>query len=396
MRSINRAAAVLFLGAGFSALASGQAPPPPATPPVPPPAQPGGAPVVPLVTPVTRAPETRPAGTAATVNGQPIQEVEVYRQLRQLAPNTWEFARKEILAHLVEEQLIVQYLNAIKVTIDPKDVEKNIAEMKAELAKEKPPRDYARELDSMMLTEPEFREYVIAQMKWEKFFLERATEQELRTMFDKGPEIFDGTIVRVRHILLKPGNDPAKQKEAEQKLRGIKMAIEQEAAKVVGALPPTANALDKEQARTSKIEETFSAYAKQDSECPSKSQGGDLNYFPRVGVMVEPFSKAAFAMKPFEMSDVVVTEFGYHLILVTVRKQGTPKKFEMVKEDVKLLYNMRLREAVLAQMKPNAKVAINPAPNYPQPAQPIGLPQGNPLPQGALPQGNVVPPPPRP
>jgi hypothetical protein len=59
---------------------------------------------------------------------------------------------------------------------------------------------------------------------------------------------------------------------------------------------------------------------------------------------------------------------------VTVRKQGTPKKFETVKEDVKLLYNMRLREAVLAHVKPTAKVTINPAPNYPQPAQPVGLP----------------------
>ena len=47
--------------------------------------------------------------------------------------------------------------------------------------------------------------------------------------------------------------------------------------------------------------------------------------------MVEPFAKAAFALKPYEMTDVVATEFGYHLILVTARKQGTPKKFEEVK-----------------------------------------------------------------
>ena len=76
--------------------------------------------------------------------------------------------------------------------------------------------------------------------------------------------------------------------------------------------------------------------------------------------MVEPFAKAAFELKPFQMSDVVATEFGYHLILVTAKKPGTPKKFEEVKEDVKLLYAMKLREAVLAQMKPKAKIEIAP------------------------------------
>jgi peptidyl-prolyl cis-trans isomerase C len=98
--------------------------------------------------------------------------------------------------------------------------------------------------------------------------------------------------------------------------------------------------------------------------------------------MVEPFAKAAFDLKPYDMSDVVSTEFGYHLILTTARKEGTPKKFEDVKEDVRTLYAMRLREAVIAQMKPKAQITINPAPapttptstTPPRPAAP-GVPQ---------------------
>jgi peptidyl-prolyl cis-trans isomerase C len=87
--------------------------------------------------------------------------------------------------------------------------------------------------------------------------------------------------------------------------------------------------------------------------------------------MVEPFAKAAFAMKPFEMSDVVATEFGYHLILVTARKQGTQKKFEDVKEDVRTLYAMRLREAVIAQMKPKAQITMTTPPgSTPSPMTP--------------------------
>ena len=55
--------------------------------------------------------------------------------------------------------------------------------------------------------------------------------------------------------------------------------------------------------------------------------------FQGVGFMVEPFSRPAFALKPFEMSAPVKTQFGYHLILVTDRKPGRDVKFEEVEGD---------------------------------------------------------------
>ena len=82
-----------------------------------------------------------------------------------------------------------------------------------------------------------------------------------------------------------------------------------------------------------------------------------------VGAMVEPFSKVAFELPVYGLSDVVETEFGLHLILVTAKKQGTPRKFEEVKEEVRGLYAFRLREAVIASMKPKATIAITPVAN---------------------------------
>ena len=348
MRKITRGAAALILGSALAASAT---------------AQPPGSPVVPPVTPPAAKPEVRPTGIAATVNGQAIPEVAVYRALRQFPDNTKDMARKEIMAHLIENVLIDQYLNAIKVNVEEAEISALMNELKAELITAKPPKDYAKELEAMMLTEAEFKTEVVAQMKWEKFVKQQGTDVELKKLFEGSPDVFDGTMVRARHILMTPGNVKTAQDEAAGKLRGIKQVVEQEAEKAVAALvarKPTADELEKQQTRAAAAEELFSRYAKEYSVCPSKKDGGDLQFFPRAGAMVEPFAKAAFAVKPGQMTDVVVTEFGYHMIFVTVRKQGTPKKFEEVKEDVRGLYAMRLREAVITKMKETAQVTMTP------------------------------------
>src|SRR5262249_57671987 len=123
-----------------------------------------------------RGPKSEPGrgGVAAVVNGQQIPEVAVYRALRQCPPAHHEMARKEILTHLVENVLIDQYLSAIKITVEDKDVEALLNDLKKELAAAK--KDYNQELEAMMLTPEEFRAEVLAQMKWEKFVQQQGTD----------------------------------------------------------------------------------------------------------------------------------------------------------------------------------------------------------------------------
>ena len=57
----------------------------------------------------------------------------------------------------------------------------------------------------------------------------------------------------------------------------------------------------------------FGDLAKEFSDCPSSGQGGDLGMFGR-GAMVPAFDQAAFGLETDVVSDIVETEFGYHLI----------------------------------------------------------------------------------
>ncbi|RLD10484.1 MAG: hypothetical protein DRI44_05960 [Chlamydiae bacterium] len=87
--------------------------------------------------------------------------------------------------------------------------------------------------------------------------------------------------------------------------------------------------------------ESFAEIAAAESDCPSRAKGGDLGYRQR-GQLVPEFEKVAFDLKKNEISKVIKTEFGYHIIQVTDIIQKRKLSFDEVKDKIKQeIYSQR-------------------------------------------------------
>ncbi len=174
-------------------------------------------------------------------------------------------------------------------------------------------------------------------------------EGEVRAFYETNKEKFrQEETVHARHILIRaqPDADAATKAEARKKAE----AIRERALKG----------------------EDFAELAKETSEGPSGPQGGDLGFFERKR-MVPAFADAAFALKPGEISDVVETRFGYHVIKLEERKPAGVQPYDEVNEKLHaFLQQQRVREVVgkkLEELRQQAKIEPVGAQQAPVPAE---------------------------
>jgi len=142
--------------------------------------------------------------------------------------------------------------------------------------------------------------YLAWRALWSRYLERELTDTALERYFDAHRADFDGSQVRVSHLLLKVPSG------AVQSTRDKRLAE-------AGAI----------RAEIAAGRLNFADAVRKHSESPSRDAGGDQGFIPRRGVMVEPFSRAAFALEPGETSPPVVTPFGVHLIQCTEIKRGT-------------------------------------------------------------------------
>jgi parvulin-like peptidyl-prolyl isomerase len=318
----------------------------------------------PPLSPAPYTPPSTPAAppaVAATVNNEPLYETAIQRILSNYPPARRAEARPRVIEEQVGHLLIEQSLRVAGWKVENSEVDARINEIKAELKKVK--QDYDKMLTTRGLTEAELRQYLTADLRWGKYADTQVNDKVLREMFDKNKDVFDGTAVLAWHVLLSPtpGDDKAAQ-AAQAQLLQIKKAIETEVEAGLAKLPVTTDNLAREKERAKLVQDSFAKWAKEKSECPTKSRGGYVGWFQKVGFMTPPFAEAAFALQVGQMSNVVKTPFGFHLILVSDRKAGKEVKFEEVKDAVKEVYLERLHDRLVETLRPRAKVVVNPPP----------------------------------
>lgn len=308
----------------------------------------------------TLPPPAKKSNVVVTVNGRPITEAAIERALRPVPKENWDKARPEVVAFLTENALVDNYLELLKVAVEPKEVEAHLDGFKKELIASK--QDYAKALEKLEITEAELKVEILNQLRWEKFVAQQGTDEKLKKLYETSPEIFDGSLVRARHILITPETrDEAGKTAALKKITELKGTIQGSITTAAAKVPAGVDNLAKQKALYKAADDAFSDAARKHSTCPSKQDGGTLPEFPRMGAMVEPFAKAAFSLPLFQVSEPVQTQFGYHLILVTGKKAGEPVKFESIKGAVLEVYGTRLREAVVEKMKADPNTKIVPA-----------------------------------
>ena len=240
---------------------------------------------------------------AATVNDQPVFVHEIDREVarvlrgRSVEPDAKAMLQAQALKQLIDRQLILLWLEQRQLAASEHDVEHAIAQLTKRLAeREIALADYLARR-SMQTTE--LNKALLWQLSWRRFLDRYLTDDNLARYFDEHRRQFDGSELRVAHILLKIDHSDDPDELAEQLA---------EATRIRGEIVAG--------------EMSFAEAAQQFSAAPTGAAGGVIGFISRHAPMPERFSQAAFQLEPGQISKPVVSAFGVHLIQCLEVKAG--------------------------------------------------------------------------
>ena len=315
----------------------------PATPANPAPA---AAPAAPAVKPV---PAQLPA-VVARVNGEDIKSADLESAVKELEGRAGgpvpadqrDRVYRGVLDDMISYKLLQQEAKTRKIAVPDAEVEAQVAQIRGQFQNQ---QEFEQALVAQKMTIEGIRDEARRGISVDKLVeaeigSKTAVKPEaVSDFYTKNLEKFQqGARVRASHILISvPQNADAATKQAAK-------------AKADALLKDIKGGKD------------FAALAKENSGDPgSAQQGGDLGYF-EAGQMVPQFDKVAFALKPGEVSDVVETQFGYHIIKVVDKQNARIVPLAEAKPQIEQYLGQQNKqeqtEAFVSTLKAKAKIEI--------------------------------------
>ncbi len=301
--------------------------------------------------PVRGEQTTRPLrddDVVARVNGSAIQRKAVREVVQgvlavqdaQPDPGSIGKLADDALDSLIALELLYQEAQARGVTVSDSAVDEEIARSKSRFSD---PHAFEEALKAKSMTQEDLRRDTRKTMVVNKFLEAgvwrglRVTSEQVRDFYEQNKEQFHHPAeIRVSHILIRvrDGASEADWSAARQRATAL--------------LEQLKNGAD------------FAVLARAQSEDPgSNSRGGDVGYMAK-GDMDEEFEKAAFAIEPGQLSGVVGTRYGFHIIKVTDRRPAGYLPLQEVNERISavLLRDQRQQKQaeLVAQLHGKAKI----------------------------------------
>ncbi len=250
-------------------------------------------------------------GLAARVNGAEISNQQLEKSFEEYLrenkvnvgairyPDRYKAMKRETLDLLIDQVLLWQAAQEADMVATPAEVTQAFDDMQSQF---KSADNFLSRLAAEGYNEASYREHLRRLVSARKYLESLAGEvevsdAEIHAFYTENPDKFRvPEVVRARHILIKMDAAASEQRkrEAHEQIEAI-LAQAREGA-------------------------DFAQLASEHSQDSTASQGGDLGHFPR-GRMVKPFEEAAFALQPGELSGVVETPFGLHIIKLEERHE---------------------------------------------------------------------------
>jgi len=221
--------------------------------------------------------------------------------------------RSELLDNLVDRELLYQQAQEKNIQIRDRWVERALTEFKAHAGSD---AGYAAFLERSRMNEDQLREQLSKGLIVQRLLRRevarsiKVSEAEMQTFYRNNPEFFfRKEQIRIRHILIKVDGNALSTRRGEALLK---------IQEIQSKLQAGAN---------------FGALALEYSEDASRDRGGDIGVVERTQ-LVPAFAEAAFALQPGEISDIVETRFGYHLIQLVDRIPSSTMAYRNVRTKI--------------------------------------------------------------